>query len=185
MERLRHFVGRDTFDIEGLGFKQIEAFYRDGLIKHPSDIFKLKPAMLEGREGYKETSIGNLIRAIDARREIDLNRFINALGIRRIGETNARVLARHFGTFEALRKTATAAAHGDAEALAEIDGIQGIGPIVGEGIVQFFHEDHNQEELDRLLKEVTPRAMEAVASNSPVVRQDRRLHRLAGAHDPR
>jgi DNA ligase (NAD+) len=168
VERLRHFVGRDTFDIEGLGFKQIEAFYRDGLIKHPSDIFKLKPAMLEGREGYKETSIGNLIRAIDARREIDLNRFINALGIRRIGETNARVLARHFGSFDALRKTATAAARGDSEALAEIDGIQGIGPIVGEGIVQFFAEDHNQEELDRLLKEVRPREMEAVAGDSPV-----------------
>ena len=113
VERLRHFVGRDTFDIEGLGFKQIEAFYRDGLIKHPSDIFKLKPAMLEGREGYKETSIGNLMRAIEARREIDLNRFIHALGIRHIGETNARLLARHFGTFEALRKTATAAAKGD------------------------------------------------------------------------
>ena len=112
VERLRHFVGRDTFDIEGLGFKQVEAFYRDGLIKHPSDIFKLKPEMLEGREGYKETSIGNLMRAIEARREIDLNRFIHALGIRHIGETNARLLARHFGSFDALRKTATAAAQG-------------------------------------------------------------------------
>ena len=108
------------------------------------------------------------MRAIDARREIDLNRFINALGIRHIGETNARLLARHFGNFEALRKTATAAAKGDAEALAEIDGIDGIGPIVAEGIVQFFHEDHNQQELDRLLKEVTPRPMEAVATDSPV-----------------
>jgi DNA ligase (NAD+) len=168
VERLRHFVGRDTFDIEGLGFKQIEAFYRDGLIKHPSDIFRLKPGMLEAREGYKETSIGNLMRAIEARREIDLNRFIHALGIRHIGETNARLLARHFGNFDALRKTATAAAKGDPEALAEIDGIEGIGPVVAEAIVQFFHENHNQEELDRLLKEVTPRPMQAVATDSPV-----------------
>jgi DNA ligase (NAD+) len=168
VERLRYFVGRDTFDIEGLGFKQVEAFYRDGLIKHPSDIFKLKAEMLEGREGYKETSIGNLMRAIEARREIDLNRFIHALGIRHIGETNARLLARHFGTFDALRKTATAAAHGEEGALAEIDDIEGIGPVVAEAIVQFFHEEHNQEELDRLLQQVTPRRMEAVASDSPV-----------------
>ncbi|MCG8442581.1 MAG: NAD-dependent DNA ligase LigA, partial [Caulobacterales bacterium] len=76
VERLRYFVGRDTLDIEGLGAKQVEAFYRDGLVRHPSDIFKLKPEMLEGREGYKETSIGNLMQAIEARREIDLNRFI-------------------------------------------------------------------------------------------------------------
>ena len=168
VERLRFFVGRDTFDIEGLGAKQVEAFYRDGLIRHPSDIFKLRPEMLEGREGYKETSIGNLMRAIEARREIDLNRFIHALGIRHIGETNARLLARHFGSFDALRDIATKAAHGNPEALAEIDGIEGIGPVVAEAIVQFFHEAHNQEELDRLLKEVTPRPMEAVATDSPV-----------------
>jgi DNA ligase (NAD+) len=168
VERLRHFVGRDTFDIEGLGFKQVEAFYRDGLIKHPSDIFRLRPEMLEKREGYKETSIGNLMRAIEARREIDLNRFIHSLGVRHIGETNARLLARHFGSFSALRKVATEAAHGDQEAIAEIDGIQGIGPIVAEAILQFFREDHNQEELDRLLKEVKVRAMEAVVSDSPV-----------------
>jgi DNA ligase (NAD+) len=168
VERLIHFVSRDTFDIDGLGAKQIDAFYRDGLIKHPSDIFKLKPAMLEGREGYKETSIGNLIRAIEARRVVDLNRFIHALGIRHIGETNARLLARHFGSFEALRKTATEAAHGDEAALSEIDGIEGIGPVVAEGILEFFREDHNQEELDRLLKEVTPQPMAAIASDSPV-----------------
>jgi DNA ligase (NAD+) len=168
VERLIHFVGRDTFDIEGLGAKQIDAFYRDGLIRHPSDIFKLAPAMLADREGYKETSIGNLMRAIEARRSIPVNRFIHALGIRHVGATNARLLARHFGTFEALRETATQAAHGDEAALAEIDGIEGVGPVVAAAIVQFFHETHNQEELDRLLKEVTPEPMEAMASGSPV-----------------
>ena len=168
VERLRYFVGRDTFDIEGLGAKQVEAFYRDGLVRHPSDIFKLKPEMLEGREGYKETSIGNLMLAIEARRAIDLNRFIHALGIRHVGETNARLLARHFGTFEALREIATKAAGGDTEAAAEIEGIDGIGPIVAEAVVQFFGESHNQEELDRLAEQVTPRPMEAVAGDSPV-----------------
>jgi DNA ligase (NAD+) len=124
--------------------------------------------MLKGREGYKATSIGNLMRAIEARREVDLNRFIHALGIRHIGETNARLLARHFGTFDALRETATDAAAGHTEALAEIGGIEGVGPVVGEAIVRFFGEEHNQEELDRLLKEVTPRPMQAVAKDSPV-----------------
>jgi DNA ligase (NAD+) len=168
VERLRHFVGRDTFDIEGLGAKQIEAFFRDRLIRHPSDIFKLKPEMLEGREGYGKTSIGNLMRAIAERREIDLNRFIHALGIRHIGETNARLLARHFGSFDALRATATAAAKGDEAGWAELDGVEGIGPVVGEAVVRFFGEGHNQEELDRLLAEVTPRPMPKVASGSPV-----------------
>jgi DNA ligase (NAD+) len=167
VERLRYFVGRDTFDIEGLGAKQVEAFYRDGLVKHPSDIFRLKPEMLEGREGYGAVSIGNLMRAIEARRSVDLNRFIHALGIRHIGETNARLLARHFGTFEKLRETATRAAEGDAAAAAEIDDIEGIGPVVAEAIVQFFREAHNQEELDRLLAEVTPRPMAALV-DSPV-----------------
>jgi DNA ligase (NAD+) len=168
VERLRHFVGRDTFDIEGLGAKQVEAFYRDSLIRHPSDIFKLKPEMLEDREGYGATSIGNLMRAIAERREIDLNRFVHALGIRHVGETNARLLARHFGSFEALRQTATSAGRGNEAALAELTGIGGIGPVVAEAIVQFFREEHNQEELDRLLAEVTPRPMEAVAGDSPV-----------------
>jgi DNA ligase (NAD+) len=168
VERLRHFVGRDTFDIEGLGYKQVEAFYRDGLIKHPSDIFRMTAEMLEGREGYKETSIGNLMRVIEARREIDLNRFIHALGIRHIGEANARLLARHFGSFGALRETATAATKDDPGALAEIDGIEGVGPVVAEAIVQFFGEEHNQEELDRLLAEVTSKPMAVVAGDSPV-----------------
>jgi DNA ligase (NAD+) len=168
VERLRHFVGRDTFDIEGLGAKQVEAFYRDGLIRHPSDIFRLRPEMLSGREGYGATSIGNLMRAIEERRQVDLNRFIHALGIRHVGETNAKLLARHFGSFEALRTIATAAANSDEGAWAELTGVEGIGPVVGEAIVQFFREEHNQAELDRLLAKVTPRPMEAVAASSPV-----------------
>jgi DNA ligase (NAD+) len=168
VERLRHFVGRDTFDIEGLGARQVEAFYRDGLIRHPSDIFRLKREMLTGREGYGATSIGNLMRAIDERREVELNRFIHALGIRHIGETNARLLARHFGSIDAFRRAAETAADGNDQAGAEMTGIGGIGPVVAEAIVQFFAETHNREELDRLLAEVRPKPMEAVAVESPV-----------------
>ncbi|MYZ46941.1 NAD-dependent DNA ligase LigA [Rhizobiales bacterium L72] len=168
VERLRHFVGRDAFDIEGLGEKQVEAFYRDGLIAHPSDIFRLDPERLKGREGYGPTSIRNLMSAIAARRAIELNRFILALGIRHVGETNARLLARHFGTFERFRDAATAAGRGDEAALGEIDGIDGIGPVVAEAIVQFFREAHNQAELDRLLAAVEPLPMEAQAGGSPV-----------------
>ncbi|MGQ7792538.1 NAD-dependent DNA ligase LigA [Faunimonas sp. B44] len=168
IERLRHFVARDALDIEGLGEKQVEAFYRDGLIAHPSDIFRLDEARLKGREGYGPTSIRNLLGAIAARREIDLNRFILALGIRHVGETNARLLARHFGTFARFREVASAAGRQDEQAWAELDGIDGIGPVVGEAIVQFFREAHNQEELDRLLSFVSPRPMEEQATGSPV-----------------
>jgi DNA ligase (NAD+) len=124
--------------------------------------------MLSGREGYGAISIGNLMRAIEQRREVELNRLIHALGIRHIGETNARLLARHFGSFETFRRVAETAADGDEQARAELTGIGGIGPIVAEAIVQFFAETHNREELDRLLAEVKPKAMQAVAVQSPV-----------------
>ena len=109
VERLRHFVSRTAFDIEGLGEKQVQAFFADGLIMEPADIFTLRARdaraakKLAEREGYGEVSVRNLFDAIDARRKISLNRLIYALGIRHIGETNARLLARHFGTIEALR----------------------------------------------------------------------------------
>ncbi|MDR3409191.1 MAG: NAD-dependent DNA ligase LigA [Methylovirgula sp.] len=172
-ERLKHFVSRLAFDIEGLGEKQIEQFYAEGLITKPDDIFTLaardahaKTKLVE-REGYGETSVRNLFAAIEARREIPLNRFIFALGIRHVGETNARRLARHFVTFEALRKTARAASEGS-EARAEIDNIEGLGAVVAEAVADFFAEKHNEDELDALLKYVTVEPMEAVASSSPV-----------------
>lgn len=173
VERLKHFVSRNAFDIEGLGDKQIEQFFRDGLIKTPADIFTLEERErfgaidLEGREGFGETSVKNLFNAIEARRALPLNRFIFALGIRHVGETNARRLARYFGSFEALRKTARAAAEGF-EARAEINDIEGFGEVVAEAIADFFAEQHNEDVLDALLAHVTPLPMEAVASKSPV-----------------
>jgi DNA ligase (NAD+) len=172
-ERLKHFVSRHAFDIEGLGEKQIEQFYREGLIKKPDDIFTLaardakSATKLKDREGYGETSVRNLFAAIEARRHIPLNRFIYALGIRHVGDTNALRLARHFGTFEALRETAREAAEG-LEARAEIDNIEGLGEVVAEAVADFFAEKHNEDELDALLRHVTPLPMEEVASTSPV-----------------
>ncbi len=173
VERLKHFVSRHAFDIEGLGEKQIEQFYADGLISKPADIFALAErdakaaTKLRDREGYGETSVRNLFAAIEARRRIPLNRFVYALGIRHVGETNARRLARHFETFAALRATARAAKEGS-EARAEIDNIEGLGEVVAEAVADFFAEKHNEDELDALLGYVTPLPMEEVISASPV-----------------
>lgn len=173
VERLKHFCSRNAFDIEGLGDERIEQFFRDGLIKTAADIFTLPGRERRGainlkeREGFGELSVNNLFNAIEARRTLPLNRFIYALGIRHIGETNARRLARHFHTFEALRETARAAAPGS-EARAEINNIEGIGEVVAEAVADFFAEKHNEEVLDALLEEVTVVPMEAVASASPV-----------------
>jgi DNA ligase (NAD+) len=173
VERLKHFASRNAFDIEGLGDERIEQFFRDGLIRTAPDIFTLPDRELRGlinlkeREGFGELSVRNLFDAIIARRSLPLNRFIYALGIRHIGETNARRLARHFETFEALRRTAQAASEGS-DARAEINNIEGIGEVVAEDIADFFAEKHNEEVLDALLKQVTVVPMEAVASTSPV-----------------
>src|ERR671916_100995 len=116
---------------------------------------------LENREGWGETSAKNLFAAIQARRSISLNRFIFALGIPHVGETSARLLARHFGTFEHLRETAKEAADPQSEAHAELTAIGGIGPVVAEAVVEFFKETHNEELLDALLAQVNIEPMEA------------------------
>ncbi len=173
IERLKHFASRNALDIEGLGDKQIEQFYHDGLIRTPADIFTIEARdraslkKLKDREGYGETSTRNLFSAIAARSEPPVNRFIYALGIRHVGETNARRLARHFGSFEALRAAGQAAVPGS-EARAEINNIEGFGEVVAEAIADFFAEPHNEEALDALLQHVTPQPMEAVESDSPV-----------------
>jgi DNA ligase (NAD+) len=194
VERLKHFVGRDTFDIEGLGGTYIELFHEKGLIKQPADIFKLteKPekvskilaehrAMLSAERRAKEgkgevTSkskrddkedkvVENLMKSIDARRKIALDRFINALGIRHVGETTAKLLARNFHTIQAFVE----AMESD-HAVADLDAIGGIGDVVAEGIKDFFDEPHNTKALANLLKEVkVEKAAAPKASNSPVV----------------
>ena len=190
VERLKHFCSRNALDIEGLGDKQIEAFFHEGLIKTAADIFTLaerdkrEGGKLVEREGYGATSVRNLFAAIEKRRRVPLNRFVYALGIRRIGETNARRLARHFGTFEALRATAAKAVDGSEER-AELQAIDGIGDIVAEAVADFFLEPRNEGALDALLAQVTPEPMERVASSSPVAGKTIRLHGFARTADAR
>jgi DNA ligase (NAD+) len=168
VEGLKHFCSRNAFDIEGLGDKQIELFFKEGRIKTAADIFTLQardgvgaPPLAEW-EGFGETSARNLFAAIEARRTIVLNRFLYALGIRHVGETNARRLARHFGDFAALRAAARAP---DA---AETFDIEGIGPVVAEAVADFFAEPRNETAIDALLEEVRIEPMEAVASGHPL-----------------
>ena len=174
VERLKHFASRNAFDIEGLGDKQIEVFYRDGLIARPQDIFTLEARdtrslkKLKDREGFGETSVRNLFAAIAERRSVALHRFVFALGIRHVGETTARLLARHFGSVEALRDTAVAAADPASPAFADLTAIEGIGPVVAGAIVAFFGEPHNLDVIAALLAEVVAQPPEAVASSSPV-----------------
>ncbi len=174
VERLKHFCSRDAFDIEGLGEKQVELFFGEGLIHSPADIFTLEArdkrslTKLVHREGYGETSVRNLFAAIAARRRVPVNRFLFGLGIRRVGETNARRLARHFGTVEALREAARAAVDPASDSWAEFQTIDGLGEVVAKAVVDFFAEPHNEAVLDALLAEVTPESMEAAATASPV-----------------
>jgi DNA ligase (NAD+) len=178
VERLIHFVSRNAYDIEGLGGQRIEEFYRDGLVTRPNDIFTLEARdrrasqKLAKREGWGEQSARKLFDAIEARRRIGLDRFIFALGIRHVGETNARLLARQFGSVEALRAASRAAvdpaSEGHAEARADLTGIGGVGEAVADALAAFFAEPHNDEMLDALLLEVAPEPLEAVASDSPV-----------------
>ena len=172
MERLCHFVSRSAYDIEGLGSKHIESFYIDGLIKTPVDIFKLhrrRDELME-REGWGESSVGNLLNAIEARRTIPLDRFIYALGIPQVGEVTAKLLARHYHTLKDWR-AAMLAASKDREGAEYQDlvNIDQIGESVAGDILDFFAEKHNVEVLDALAKEVTVEQVQAPrATGSPV-----------------
>ena len=174
VERLKHFASRNAFDIEGLGDKIIEEFYHDGLIQSPSDIFTLAARnerslkKLKDREGWGEASVKKLFDAIDQRRSIALDRFIFALGIRHVGDTTARVLARSYGSAEHFRDQMIAASHHEEEAWNELNALDGIGAVVAEAITQFFGEGHNIEVVNELLKHVTPTPLAAVAASSPV-----------------
>ena len=192
VERLRYFVGRDAFDIEGLGGTLIELFHDKGLLKEPADIFALtkKPKEVaqvlaehraalseerraaEGKEAVKAKAkkdegegrqVENLMAAIAARRSIGLDRLINALGIRHVGETTARVIARHFMTLEAFLDGMKAD-----DALEELQHIEGVGGVVAEAIHDFFAEKHNRDALSRLLKWLTVTPMVAASMTSPV-----------------
>ena len=176
-ERLKHFVSRNALDIEGLGAEKIEFLFDDGRIKSAADIFTLQerdqkhPEPLATLKGFGKTSVGKLFAAIDARRSVPLERFLWGLGIRHIGETTAKDLAKAYGTFEALRTAVDAAIEGGkgSEAYREIDDIEGIGETVVDALVDFFAEQHNREQIDALLQELTLKPFErAQSKDSPV-----------------
>ena len=152
-ERLRHFVSRGALDIEGLGEKSIAEFIDLGWLHSPADIFRLRNHREElvGREGWKEKSVDNLLAAIEAKRQPDGPRFLFGLGIRHVGIVTARDLLKCFGTIEELRRAAQSEG-GEAE----LSSVQGVGHVVAEALVDFFHEPHNREALDDLLSEVAP-----------------------------
>lgn len=156
VERLKHFVSRDAFDIEGFGGKHIEAFWQDKIIEQPADIFRLRDKRDEiaGREGWGEKSAENLLAAIEDRRAIELARFIYALGIRQVGQATARLLASRYGSLENWRQAMIAAGDDTSEAYAELVDIDGIGPSMADDLRGFFQEDHNLTVLQELEAEL-------------------------------
>lgn len=175
IERLKHFVSRGAFDIEGLGDKIIHLFWTEGLIKSPVDIFKLEEKNkalsppLQEWDGWGEKSAENLFRSIRQRRTIALDRFIYALGIRQVGQATARRLATVYGTIAALRQAMAAAQDRESEACAELLSIEDIGPAVADDLLGFFAEAHNLEVLDALEEELEIEDFDAPdTSGSPV-----------------
>jgi DNA ligase (NAD+) len=166
VERLRHFVSRDCFDIEGLGEKHITAFWQDELIRQPGDIFRLDPEIITQREGWGEVSAKKLVAAIDERRRISLDRFINALGIPQVGQATARLLARHYRSLAAWRREMEAAENPESEARAGLLDIHGIGAEMAADIIGFFAEPHNRAVLDDLAREITVLDYEAPAQRT-------------------
>jgi DNA ligase (NAD+) len=176
IEHLKHFVSRRAFDIEGLGEKQLSAFLEEGLIDEPADIFRLARnerllAALREREGYGETSVGNLKAAIEARRTIALDRFIFALGIRHVGESTATVMARGYGDAATFLAAMDKVAARDPDALAELDALDQIGDAVIDAVAAYFGEDHNRRIVQALLAELSIQPAERPRVDTPVAGQ--------------
>ena len=170
VERLIHFTRRNAMDIEGLGAERIQLLFDKGWLRSPAEIFRLhaREAELAALEGWGELSVRNLLRAIEARRAVPLDRFIFALGIRRIGEANAKLLARHYHSLAEWRQGMLDARIIGSEAREALGSIQGIGPAIAEELVDFFDEPHNLAALDDLAREVTPEAVAGpAATDSP------------------
>jgi DNA ligase (NAD+) len=177
VERLKHFVSRNAFDIEGLGAKQIDAFFHEGRVRTPADIFTIEArdkvegnlTPLRAKEGWGARSAQNLFAAIEARRGISLDRLIFALGIRHVGETTAKLLARSYRTSENFRQSMIAAQDEASDAYRELNAIDGIGQVVADAIIEFFAEAHNNEAVDALLTQIEPQPFESGgATESPV-----------------
>ncbi len=172
VERFRHFVSRGAFDIEGFGSKHVEAFFEEGLIKTPADIFRLKDheAELQDREGWGDKSVDNLLAAIESRRTVLLDRFIFALGIRQIGQANARLLAKQYISIGALRSAMAAAKIIGSDERSDLSNIDGVGPSIVEDLIAFFTDENNIKLLDDFEDQLTIKDFDAPDdSSSPVV----------------
>ncbi|HLZ04990.1 MAG TPA: NAD-dependent DNA ligase LigA [Bradyrhizobium sp.] len=178
IEHLKLFVSRRAFDIDGLGEKQLQYFFDEEWVREPADIFTLQrrnnKLKLEEIEGYGETSVRNLFGSIEARRNIALERFIYALGMRHVGETTALALARGYGSWQAFHDAGLKVAKGDEEAIAEMDALDQIGDTVIQSVAAYFGESHNRGIVERLTKEVTildaakPKSNSAIAGKTVV-----------------
>jgi DNA ligase (NAD+) len=172
VKNLTHFVSRGAFDIDGLGEKQIELFYERGWVKEPTDIFTLRERNdkihLEEEEGFGKTSVRNLFSAIEARREILLERFIYALGIWRVGDTTATTLAHGYGTWDAFLAACLKLAEGDEGAKQEMDALDRIGDTVIESLRDYFGETHNRNRVENLAAQVRIREAERPRTDSAV-----------------
>lgn len=168
VESLKHFVSKNAYDIDGLGDRQILEFYEKGIITYPADIFTLEERnselKLENMEGYGELSISNLFKAINDKREIELSKFIYALGIRHIGQENAKLLAKNYISFSNLMDKLVTVQNRDDDVFVELLEIDGIGEKVANSIVTFFANEKHIEMLNELLKYVTPKDYEMVSN---------------------
>ena len=171
-QHLMHFVSRRAFDIDGLGEKQIELFYENGWVKEPADIFTLRESdekiQLKEVEGYGETSVRNLYDAIDARRDVSLERFIYALGIRHVGETTAVALARGYGDWKSFHDAALKVVDKDEETREEMDALDQIGETVIDAVADYFGEAHNRKAVERLVAQVKIRDAEKPKTDTAV-----------------
>ncbi len=171
VERLKHFVSRAAFDIEGLGAKQVEAFYEDGWVRTPADIFTLRERFgsglqqLRNREGWGEKSAENLFAAIDDRRRIPLNRLIFALGMRHVGEVSASLLASHYHSWAAFEAAMTAARVGEGPDWAELTAIDGVGDVLATSVVMTFQQERERQAIDALVAHLQ---VQEVAARAPV-----------------
>lgn len=171
VERLRHFVSRAAFDIEGLGAKQVEAFYNDGWVQTPADIFTLRARFgsglkqLKNREGWGDKSAENLFTAIDEKRKIPLNRVIFALGIRHVGESSASLLANHYSTWSAFEGAMTHATIGEGAEWEELLGIDGVGAVLAASVIATFQNEKERAAIDALVAELD---IQPVVARAPV-----------------
>lgn len=161
VEKLKHFVSRAAFDIDGLGAKQVEQFYADGWIAEPADIFTLKARygsgmqQLKNREGWGEKSADKLFQAIEDKRKIPLSRLIFALGIRHVGEAASNLIAQHYGSWTAFEAAMGHAKSGDGPAWDDLIGVDGVGQVMAQSLVSTFAQEAERASIDRLVTELS------------------------------